>query len=744
MDPKDLLELQKLKEQKDADLDQFEHLIDFTVPETVPEEPKKDPENFIAEEPEPIPTAPDPAAPQKDTTIKFEPVASFDAVELSATQEEEPEPRKSRRDELEEAKRKKKKIRNIILISVGSALALFAILAGIFFAVRSSNKKVMNAPYWGNGILIENGVKHYSFLGKIKDLCGYDEIGNLTEKAEFDRNGNSIKESKFNAAGTVEYYYIHEYDGTTRTRTLKYLEGQLTELTIYEEPKDNSVRSVTTYVSEGNRTVTAVLQLTENGNIGSRKIYSNEDGSLLSDSQYDGDLIAETDEYGENNVLTKKTVYHYNNRKQLQESAEYDGNGGLQNRTVHQYDKNDQLAKSIYYDSTGTILESVTYHYDTNRNPVKEVIYDATGAIKNQTLRAYNAKNLVAKETVLTADGSVLRCTGYEYGDSGYISKEILYNTANTDQVDSYLVYTRNEDGAVRQTERYNAQNILVNRQQFDKDGYTTATNEYSESGILQYSQSLQYTEDKNLKSADTYTYTEDGKQKTHLYEEYNTDKTVMNRITEDFTENTYDRVFITYQNGVAVSKLHYDKTGKTVLEETFNGETRIKETRYQNGVASVTLEYTYRTDGKVQSVTTTDLINMSVIKTEYTYSVQGIVTTELDRDGNNNKIEERTYNRDGTVTSKIEYENNQEARTIRYQYDEKDRVIEERIYSRTGTLNERIVYYYRTDGSSEFRRYNSEGKLIEDSQNPNLNPGNESSEETDQPNSSNPFSSGT
>ena len=719
MDPKFLEELQKLKEQKNADLDNID-LDQLSIPDFDTVEDPKDPAAMEAEEE------------IAGGTIKFERVSEVEP-ETAVSPAGGRRGKQRQKPEIdEETRRQRAKIRNIILISSASVIAAAVILFTAFFGIRNANMKNYTYQYWGMGISINNGVSNFSLLGNLKEITQYGTTGNIVAVAKFDK-GNCVKEIAYAADGNVDHYYAHEYDGNTKILSSYYKDGQMVQSVKYTVAEDGSILAETTYYLEDNRTETAVLILDDQGNLHTAQYY--DEVVLTHQMTYAGTLVTEEIHYDEAKNVKNRIVYEYNTAKQLLTKTLYNAQNAIQSRTVNQYNEKNLLAKTIEYDGSGAILQYKTFNYDLNENPIKQVTYAGDGTMKSQILKVFNNKNQVTKETALNSDGSIHYCYGYEYDKKGYVSKSIVYNKENSGLIESYTVYTRNDGGNVTECEIYNGQNVLTEKAVYNDAGFMTNLYQFNAVGTLVLEEKTKYDDKQRIIKKEKTNFSDSGVKTDYFCEEYDDKGLVTMRINEIVAENLYEQFLFAYaEEGYKKQETLFDKSGKTVYDRTLDAKERIlSETLYENGREISLNEYTYDEKDQIIQKRTLDSTTKVMIKTSYTYNDDGVMIESLDADILNKPIVKKQYDESGLVTMQTNYDADGVATGYyTFEYDEKDRVIVQQNYDEAETFLGKTVYYYRVEGGYDYTVYDASGVAVEDSRGPEYLPTTDEEDSTD------------
>ena len=729
MDPNFLEELQKLKEQKKADLNKLQDLAQLTVPDfeetPMPEEKA---------EPQPQPKSEEIVTTGTIQFAKVSPEPSIQPPVPGGRRGKKPIPE----EKGSQGKGKKKKNNKSLvaaLVAIIAAVCFVGALTGAFFFVRTTNQKDYSYPYWGMGLFIEDGVSDYSFFGKLETITQYGAIGQVQAIAEFE-DGNCIKETAYTAEGDVSLYYTHEYDNGFRIASALYQDGQMIQSAKYTKEKDGRIKAITTYYQEENREETAFLTLSDNGNLSIAE-FDYSEGTLR--KTYDGTLVTESVLLSEENEILLRTVYQYDKNKQLLSQTEYDGSGSVVGRIVNQYNNQNMLTKTIVYDGSGNITNYTTFNYDHNNNPIKEINYFADGTIQSQVLREFNEKNRVSKETWLNTDGSIEFCYGYDYDSNGYVYKSTVYNTDNVTVISQYTLFTRNDAGTVIETNTYSASNSLMEKILYNNNGFMTALYQYNGIGNMVLEETVQYDGKQRPSLKENTYYSDDGKKTRFYSERYDEQGYVIVQIEEDLEQNFYfQRLFEYHEDGWREKETGFDKSGKTLFERRYDVTQHVvAETLFENGAETVHNEYTYDEKDLILLKVTLDAQTNTLTKTSYVYDEEGLLLSSLDSNAQGIPLVKREYDADGIVTFETTYaEDGSIALNIRFEYDDAGRIILEEKYDDEGIFIGKTVYYYRLDGGVDYTIYDGLGFVVEDGRNPANSPedeefGDDDSDET-------------
>lgn len=721
MDQNYLDEIRKLKEQKEAELNNLQEAAKFSIPnfdETEDDEPSE----------------------ASGETIKFEPVA-YESTEQKVSPLVAGSRRARKPTEQEILKKKKmKKIRTICLICAGAFVALVAILAAIFFAIRTANQAKYVYEYWGMGLYIQDGEPEYTFFGNLKTLTGYDEIGQVQKRAEF-KDNQCIRETYFNVEGEPLYYYAHEYEGGERILSAYFEGGQIVMSETYTRIDGNQVFAERTYLQEEGRTETAKL-LIEDGCLKTRQVYEGQ--NVASVTSYKGTLITKELFLNADGTQKSRTEYRYDAKTNaLLNKTEYNAQDVKSGSTEYHYDSKNRLQKVILKDGNDNRLSSEEYSYGSTANPTLKVIRDASDAMVNQIFYTYDAKDRIIKETCMLADNTVSYSYGYEYNAEGFVIKSFVYNKQNPAIYDEYVLYTRAPDGTVKETRSFTATNIPIEASVFNDAGFLIEHYAFNFAGQKILEQKNQYDSKMRLSMKLEKTYDDTGSLLTHVTEQYDSKGKVSISINENTAENFYEKSLYVYgETGNVLQRTVYGKDGKLLRDEVLDDKGRVaKVSLFENGNRVKYNEYTYDEFDRVSKKMIRDYVILETTIVFYTYDELGVLISTYETDEVQTILNEKQYDAQGNTTVKTTYNpDGTLLNTIEYEYDDQNRVIAEHVYGPDRKIITRTVYYYDILGNQTHIKYGPNGEVLENTYQESDDPGTS----TDDPNGNFSASSGT
>lgn len=699
MDPKDLEELKKLKEQKYADLEKLQELARMSIPD------------FEAAEQ----TSPDEASGE---TIKFSPV--INPSDEQAKRRSGKGGNRGKKPSSTEVSRKRRKIRKWIVRIVLMILLVLIIWSLVgFFKMRNENRTRHAYYYWGMGAAIENATEEYAFDGNIIKMTQYDILGNVKAIAEF-KNGNCVKETVYNSDGTELGYYTHQYNAGMRNLTAYYEGKKLIHAVKYtlDEQDPTKVYGEKIYYLEDNRIENLILNLDTKGNVLNETILSN--GKIARVNTYSQTDIIETKIYDSEENLMQWKSYEYNPSGLPTSESIYGADNKLVSRTETEYSTIGLPTKVTRYSSDGSVRDYEIFGYDANRNPTKYVHYTGYGTVIEQIIRIYNSKNLVTKETGMNAEGDVTYCYGYDYDASGNVSRKVTYNNDNNALMDGYTVYTRDANGLILKTEEFDTNNRIIAKASYNTMGLIAEAFRYSASGSVAEKTTYLYDDLQRMLKKTVTMYNEASQEICFIEEQFNVLGSVTVRVAEDFvTGEYYQHLFHYAADGMLTGQSEFDKNGRLTSDKSFDVIGQItKEVVYVTGRETFTYIYSYDSSGNVIRKIVTDHLAAETKQYNYTYNPDNQIQEELISDKDGVPLTKLEYDYDGYLTSKVNYRKGEVYTTVIYTYNGFGQLEEESTFDKRGKLKTTKVYSYAEDGSQSYVEYDDDGKVIGQSKN--------------------------
>lgn len=296
--------------------------------------------------------------------------------------------------------------------------------------------------------------------------------------------------------------------------------------------------------------------------------------------------------------------------------------------------------------------------------------------------------------------------------DSGSEESTSENPTENSDEDDNITIFEELSKKLLREEIWYSSADghvLQSYRYEYDEVGHLLKRTSYSDSGDVKSWNEYEYDGNgRKVYSADgchpegsidgwcKYEYNEDGK---IIHETRGGSDSVNN-----FCNYTCDYEYNILGNLIS-STSYSSVTALTITSEYDSNENKTKETSSDPNSGKTTLyEYEYGSNGKL-------------IKTTQTTDALTIIIQEAEYDNNGNKLEEKTYNYDGSICTWHEYEYDSignEIKHICYSSDGSIYFRHEREYDNDGNIIKEISY--NNDDSIDFvneYRYNDNGYLV-------------------------------
>lgn len=464
-----------------------------------------------------------------------------------------------------------------------------------------------------------------------EERAAVDEVMKSLYSAPEKKDEGVYEENEYGIATTYEY---------DKNRNLvKVYRGKATAILEYDE-KDRLAK-VSVKNAEGKSTATYVMTYTDRGFI------SEISGEIANDeTQYSRKTSFV---YDEKDRVIKNEVVQSDETVQLIEVT-YDEKARVITMTgnweysktgfkaVATYNEDWKAIKNERFDENGTPV--YVTEYDGNGNTIRSTNYDENGKPSWSYGYEYDEDGKKIKETSYKEDGSISMIYRYEYDEKGNITKEARYD--ETETLRAYEVYEYDENGYVLKMTQYNAGGVKTGYTEYFEN--TTYANKYAgrrrtESYFSDGSLSYIYEYNKNGKTTKSENYSSNGKLWSAEENEYDESGNLIKSSSYDA-----DRKFTSY------SVYGYNESGKRIKISKCDGSGTLTEyTEIKRDGKYVLSETVYDADGN---------------KTEYTEYLEntGIYeiysrTKRYERYENGKLAELREYNEDGRMTKLISYD---------------------------------------------------------------------------------------
>jgi hypothetical protein len=266
------------------------------------------------------------------------------------------------------------------------------------------------------------------FMASCQKNAEIDHSKTDWEKFKLIGNVESVTEKSYEMVngqkGALKRAGDHDYDLQFNEEGKLILEKKWLQQLPYEETKYNGQKhplSTTQYMS-GQPVIKTEYQWDKTGN-NLEIIKRNPDNSQLSREQKiykaKDTLVVQKNMYDLQNILTDKTTYEYDQKKNLIKENKF-----LREETV-QY--------------------ITSYEYDSKKRKTVESSYNGAGTLIYKTVYAYEGDKLASVETINGKDNTSEKVEKYTYDAKGNLLKEFGYNNIDkTESIDEYAYDANN------------------------------------------------------------------------------------------------------------------------------------------------------------------------------------------------------------------------------------------------------------------------------------------------------------
>lgn len=503
-----------------------------------------------------------------------------------------------------------------------------------------------------------------------------------------------------------EYGIAMTYEYDKNRNLVKVYQGEAKATAILEYDEKDRLAKVSVKNAEGKSTATYVMTYTDRGFI------SEIAGEIANDeTQYSRKTSFV---YDEKDRVIKNEVVQSDETVQLIEVT-YDEKARVITMTgnweysktgfkvVATYNEDWKAIKNERFDENGTPV--YVTEFDGNGNTIRSTNYDENGKPSWSYGYEYDEDGKKIKETSYKEDGSISMIYRYEYDEKGNLTKEARYD--ETETLRAYEVYEYDENGYVLKMTQYSAVGVKTGYTEYFEN--TTYANKYAgrrrtESYFSDGSLSYIYEYNKNGKTTKSENYSSNGKLWSAEENEYDESGNLIKSSSYDA-----DRKFTSY------SVYGYNESGKRIKISKCDGSGTLTEyTEIKRDGKYVLSETVYDADGN---------------KTEYTEYLENTPdyntysrTKRYERYENGKLAELREYNEDGRMTKLISYDGEgnkklyEEYVTLKVKHngyegtttDTKTR----EIYN-DGKLEHRTEYEYDENGNGKTHEYDKNGNLL-------------------------------
>ena len=518
----------------------------------------------------------------------------------------------------------------------------------------------------------------------------------------------------------------YEYDKNRNLVKVYQGEGEATAILEYDE-KDRLAK-VSVKNAEGKSTATYVMTYTDRGFI------SEIAGEIANDeTQYSRKTSFV---YDEKDRVIKNEIVKSDETVQLIEVT-YDEKARVITMTgnweysktgfkaVATYNEDWKAIKNERFDENGTLVYAA--EFDGNGHEIRTTYYDENGKPSWIHGYEYDEDGKKIKDTSYNEDGSISMIYRYEYDEKGNLTKAARYD--ETETLRAYDVYEYDENGYILKDTRYNANGVKTGYTEYFEN--TTYINKYagqrrSESYDSDGNLSSVYEYNRNGETTKSENYSSKGKLWSAEENEYDEDDRMVKKLSYDSERKLTGYTVYEYDENYILSETSYDSDGNKTKYTEYVEKTsyynrgydtyRKKIEKYENGVLTSRDEYEFDENGKRTKLISYD---GNGNKTGYTeYVVIKTNRNGYESEGSYIKASEN-YDEAGKMTGRTEYEYDENANKTKVsRYDRDGKLIE---YTETKYDGERILSESRYDGNGKLIRrtedeYDENGKKLKSS----------------------------
>ena len=184
----------------------------------------------------------------------------------------------------------------------------------------------------------------------------------------------------------------------------------------------------------------------------------------------------------DNSQLSREQKKYKANDTIVIEKNLYDLQNILTDKTTYDYDQKKNLVKENKFLRQETVQYITSYEYDDKKRKTVESSYNAAGDLIYKTIFGYEGNKLASKETINGKDNTSETVDKYIYDAKGNLVKE--YNFNNIDKIetlDEYTydannnqtsrVYTKGGNMIAKVLQTYDAKNNLTSSKVMDNEG---------------------------------------------------------------------------------------------------------------------------------------------------------------------------------------------------------------------------------------------------------------------------------
>lgn len=169
-----------------------------------------------------------------------------------------------------------------------------------------------------------------------------------------------------------------------------------------------------------------------------------------------------------NGLLSKKSIYKYDENSMLSEISQYDEFGKLTSKSIPNYDNNGQRIESNHYHPDGSFSRRTVYKYDQRGNAIEEFDERSDGSIGWKNIRTFDDEGHCVTLDVYdeVEDQKKSFSVAYKYNENGNLIKTTFVDgdvgkwyytyTYEYDHMDNWIIsFEFKNSGAVDEVPAY-------------------------------------------------------------------------------------------------------------------------------------------------------------------------------------------------------------------------------------------------------------------------------------------------
>lgn len=216
---------------------------------------------------------------------------------------------------------------------------------------------------------------------------------------EINKEGNITLEINYDAFGAVAEKIVRTFDDNSNLiEEIYYDEGEeIAERKTYERADDGALKFEYTHYLDGSAD-TLSYQYDNEKNIVSKVLKDDEDYVESTEKfEYKNNKLVKKEVFDENNNLTEKETYEYDENGNVIEYFNQDNDKYNEFRIVNKYDEAGSRTKSLKYNSRKQLIQKSTFSVD-EKNRVTKIIEEDPKGVTTTYLKYDNKSNVIFQE----------------------------------------------------------------------------------------------------------------------------------------------------------------------------------------------------------------------------------------------------------------------------------------------------------------------------------------------------------